>query len=94
MNKNKKINLAFLNKTTLVIVGVLLMIVLASIFLWQSNKNSNQSIPATPAQVYFVGQYRIADGDCKDIVKGEHISSTQGDVTIRGNFYMAKPIAK
>ena len=91
MNKNKKTNLTFLNKTTLAIVGILLMIVLAGIFLWQSNKNSNQSIPATPAQVYFVGQYRIADGDWKDIVKGEHISSTQGKVTLRGNFYMAKP---
>ena len=43
------------------------------------------------AQVYFDGEYCIADGSWQQIVKGEHIPSTKGDVTLRGNFYMLTP---
>jgi hypothetical protein len=43
------------------------------------------------AQVYFDGEYRIADGEWKPIVKGEHIPSTKGDVTLKGNFHMLAP---
>lgn len=41
--------------------------------------------------MYFEGQYRIDDGEWQEIVDGEHISSTQGDVTLRGNFHMLAP---
>ena len=81
----------FLNKTTMQIIGILLIILSAVVLVWQGNKNSNQSIPATSAQVYFVGEYRIGDGEWKEIIEGEHISSTKGDVTLRGNFHMLKP---
>ena len=43
------------------------------------------------AHVYFDGEYRIADGEWQEIVKGNHISSTEGDVTLRGNFHMLAP---
>ncbi|MBR5188027.1 MAG: sulfite exporter TauE/SafE family protein, partial [Clostridia bacterium] len=43
------------------------------------------------AQVYFDGEYRIEDGEWQKIVEGEHIPSTQGDVTLRGNFHMLTP---
>ena len=46
---------------------------------------------ALSAQIYFDGEYRIADGEWQKIVKGEHISSTEGDVTLRGNFHMLAP---
>ena len=46
---------------------------------------------ATAAQVYFEGEYRIADGEWKPIEKGQHISASQGDVTLRGNFHMLTP---
>ena len=73
------------------IIGIVFIIVSSILLLWHGNANSNQSIPTSPASVYFAGEYRIDDGDWKEIEKGEHISSTQGDVTLRGNFHMLKP---
>ena len=34
--------------------------------------------PALLAQVYFDGEYRIADGSWQEIGKGKHIPSTKG----------------
>ena len=81
----------FINRTTLQIVSVLLVLFLAVILLWHGNATSNQAEPALVAQVYFDGEYRIADGEWQKIVKGNHISSTKGDVTLRGNFHMLAP---
>ena len=73
------------------VIGVIVVLLLALILLWHGNATSNQSIPALVAQVYFDGEYRIADGEWQKIVEGEHISSTKGDVTLRGNFHMLAP---
>ena len=88
-NKGKKSR--FFNTTTLQIVGIFLIFLSAVILFWYGNANSLQAATATPAQVYFEGEYRIADGEWQKIVKGEHIPSTQGDVTLRGNFHMTSP---
>ena len=63
----------------------------AVILFWHGNATSNQAIPALVAQVYFDGDYRIADGEWQKIVEGEHIPATKGDVTLRGNFHMLTP---
>ena len=73
------------------VTGVLLLILLAAFLLWFINSNSWQAQPALVADVYFEGEYRIADGEWQPIVEGEHISSTKGDVTLRGNFHMLAP---
>ena len=86
--KNK---FSMLAKTYLPIVGILLLMLLAIFLLWFSNSTSSQATPALIAQVYFDGEYRIGDGDWQKIVKGEHISSTKGDVILRGNFHMLAP---
>ena len=78
-------------KIYLPIVGILLLIVLAVFLLWFNNNTSMQAEPALIAQVYFDGEYRIADGEWHKIVEGEHIPSTKGDVTLRGNFHMKAP---
>ena len=83
--KDKKFN--FLNKTVLQVVGILLIVVSAIFLLAQKSKVSVQSIPASALPIRFVGEYRIGDGEWKEIVEGEHISSTKGDVTLRGRFY-------
>ena len=88
---NKKVKFSFVNKTTLWISGVLVVLLLAVLLFWYGNANSMQAAPAMVAQVYFDGEYRIADGPWQQIVKGKHISSTQGDVTLRGNFHMLAP---
>ena len=41
--------------------------------------------------MYFDGEYRVADGEWHKIVKGNHIPSTKGDVTLRGYFHMLTP---
>ena len=89
--ESKKAKFSFINKTTLWIGGVLCVLLLAVLLLWYGNANSMQAAPALVAQVYFDGEYRIADGPWQQIVKGKHISSTQGDVTLRGNFHMLAP---
>ncbi|MBE5743495.1 MAG: hypothetical protein E7358_02125 [Clostridiales bacterium] len=78
-------------RSILPIVGIILIIISAILLVWQGNTNSNQSVPAYTASVYFDGEYRIGNGEWKEIKKGEHISSTKGDVTLRGNFHMLAP---
>ena len=72
-------------------IGILLLILLTALMMWYGNANSMQAMPAMVAGVYFDGEYRIADGEWQKIVEGEHISSTKGDVTLRGNFHMLAP---
>ena len=88
---SKATKFSFFNKTTLCIAGILTVLLFAIILLWYGNANSMQATPAMVAQVYFDGEYRIADGPWQKIVKGKHISSTEGDVTLRGNFHLLAP---
>ncbi len=73
------------------IIGTILILLSALLLLWRGSATSNQAIPALVAQVYFDGEYRIADGPWQQIVKGKHIPATKGDVTLRGNFHMLTP---
>ena len=91
MMNEKENKPCFLKATTLAITGVLLLVFSAIFLLWHGNANSMQATPAMVAGVYFDGEYRIADGEWQKIVKGKHISSTEGDVTLRGNFHMLAP---
>ena len=86
--KNK---LRAFNKTRLQVVGILLLLFLAVFLLWFYNNTSTQAVPALIAQVYFDGEYKVADGDWHKITEGEHIPATDGDVTLRGNFHMRAP---
>ena len=88
---NKETKFSFINKTTLCIVGIFAVLFLALVLLWHGNATSNQAMPAMVAGVYFDGEYRIADGQWQKIEKGKHISSTEGDVTLRGNFHLVAP---
>lgn len=72
-------------------IGASIVVLLALLLLWRGNATSNQAHLAMVAQVYFDGEYRIADGVWQDIEEGKHISSTQGDVTLRGNFHLLTP---
>ena len=73
------------------VIGAMVILLLALVLLWHGNATSNQAMPALVAQVYFDGEYRIADGPWQPIVEGEHIPATKGDVTLRGNFHMLTP---
>ena len=72
-------------------IGIVAVLLLAALLLWHGNANSTQAASALVAQVRFEGAYRIADGPWQEIVEGEHITATKGDVTLRGNFHMFAP---
>ena len=80
-----------LKHSYLQVIGTILILLFALVLLWHGNATSNQAIPALVAQVYFDGEYRIADGPWQEITEGKHIPSTKGDVTLRGNFHMLTP---
>ena len=79
------------NKSLPAVLGILILLFGAVALLWSGKAGSNQAINAMVAKVYFDGEYRIADGSWQKIVKGQHIPSTKGDVTLRGNFHMLTP---
>ena len=78
-------------KLPLAAMGIILLFLLAALLLRFGQINSNQAMSAMVAKVYFDGEYRIADGAWQKIVSGQHIPSTKGDVTLRGNFHMLTP---
>ena len=73
------------------VIGTIFILLLALVLLWRGNATSHQAVPALVAQVYFDGEYRVSDGPWQQIVEGEHIPATKGDVTLRGNFHMLTP---
>ena len=73
------------------VVGILLLIFLAALMMWFNHVNSTQAISPTVAKVQFYGEYRIGDGQWREITEGQHIPATKGDVTLRGNFHMLTP---
>ena len=83
VNKLKNIK-----KSHFIIAGILLLILLVASLLWFNDSNSVQSESTLPIEVYFEGEYRIADGPWMTYVEGEHIPATKGDVTLRGNLHL------
>ena len=88
---NTKNKSKIFKKSHIQIICIVLLILLAGFLLVFNNKISMQAQSALLAEVYFEGEYRIEDGPWQKIVEGEHIPSTKGDVTLRGNFHMLAP---
>ncbi len=87
----KKNGLKFLKNKAFHITCILLIFLAAVVMLWYGNANSVQAQPALMAQIRFEGEYRVGDGPWQEIAEDEHISSTKGDVTLRGNFHLFTP---
>ena len=68
-----------------------MLFVFAGTLLIYNSLTSNQAASAIAAQIRFEGEYRIGEGKWHEIIPGEHISSTKGDVTLCGNFHMLAP---
>ena len=80
-----------MKKSYLQVAGIVLLLLLAVFLLWFNNSNSMQAMPSMIGSVYFDGEYRIGNGEWQQIVEGEHIPTTEGDVALRGNFHMLDP---
>ena len=81
----------FIFRPHLAVISTAAVLLLALLLLWHGNVTGSQAFPALVAQVYFDGEYRIADGPWQEISKGKHIPATKGDVTLRGNFHTLTP---
>ena len=73
------------------VAGIVVLVLLALVLLWFNYATSLQAVGATAAKVRFEGEYRIGEGQWKEIIPGQHIPATKGDVTLRGNFHMFSP---
>ncbi|MGN0396063.1 MAG: sensor histidine kinase [Coprococcus sp.] len=83
LNKLKKLPFATIGVILIIFFGMFLMIM--------NITGSNQAQMSVPLRVTFQGEYKIADGEWKPLVKGEHISATKGDVTLKGYFQLETP---
>lgn len=72
-------------------MGVVLLLALAAALLWVQNSRTMQAAMSVSLGIRFDGEYRIGDGQWQPVVEGEHISSTKGDVTLRGRFSLLDP---
>ena len=88
---NQKRPFHIFDRSNLQTVSIAVILLLVVALLWHGNATSFQAMGALMAQVRFEGEYRIADGPWQEIVEGEHIPSTKGDVVLRGNFHMLTP---
>lgn len=80
-----------LKKISVPILGFGFMFVMLCCLLLYNMMNNYQSTNSMLANVQFKGEYRIGDGPWQEIDINKHISSTQGDVTLRGDFHLYTP---
>ena len=86
----KSIKENFKNKIFVSLCISLLAIVLCT-FVYTGRNFGNQAMNAMYLSAEFQGEYKVADGDFKPYVKGEHIPADKGDVTLKGNFKLFVP---
>ena len=72
-------------------IAVVLILVLGIILLLKNPKDAAQALDPIFPNIKFSGEYKIAQGEWNSLVEGTHISSTNGDVCLRGNFLMYNP---
>ena len=80
-----------LKKIPWLTIGILFLFSLLALLMVKGSRNSNQALMPTGADIRFEGEYSIDGGPWNPIVEGQHISATQGDVTLRGRFHLYAP---
>ena len=80
-----------MKKLPMGLIGCLFLILVCAVALAVISINPSKAIPASTLTSYFNGEYKIENGDWQPIKAGEHISSTQGEVTLRGKFHVLLP---
>lgn len=90
MQGNKQLQKAW-KKIPFAIIGIISVLAVMLLLLCGNITNSQQSIPALYPNIYFSGEYRLADGPWNTVKAGQHIPATKADVTLRGQFHMVAP---
>ncbi|MBQ7862173.1 MAG: histidine kinase [Clostridia bacterium] len=78
-------------KHSFIIISVILFLVLSCSLVIDAARNNSQAEWAIVPDIRLIGEYKIADGEWKDIVEGEHIPATKGDVMLRGVLEICDP---
>lgn len=81
----------FFSKKNLPGIVVMFVLVLGIILLFKNPKEAIQASDPIFPEIKFNGEYQIAQGEWNSLVEGKHISSTNGDVKLKGNFLMYNP---
>ena len=80
-----------IKKLPMGLIGCLFLIVVCAVSLAIISVNPSKAMPASMLTASFSGEYKIEDGEWQSIPKDGHISSTQGEVTLRGKFIVLLP---
>ena len=80
-----------LNKKVFIGICISLLAIVLCLFIYTGRDYGNQAMNAMYLSAEFQGEYKVADGDWKPYIKGEHIPADKGDVTLKGNFQMFVP---
>lgn len=79
------------DKHSFIIISVILFLVLSCSLVIDAARNNSQAEWAIVPDIRLIGEYKIADGEWKDIVEGEHIPATKGDVMLKGVLEICDP---
>ena len=83
-----------IDKKNIFFVSVILFVVISCALVVNAAMNNTQAEWAIIPDIRLVGEYKIEDGEWQPIVEGEHISSTKGDVHLRGVLEICDPETK
>jgi sensor histidine kinase YesM len=72
-------------------IAVVLILMLGIILLLKNPKDAAQASDPTLPNIKFSGEYKTSEGKWESLVEGMHISSTNGDVLLKGDFLMYDP---
>ena len=91
MKKMLKKWIVTIKKLPMDLICCLFLIVVCAMSLVVISKNPSMAIPASPLTASFKGVYKVAEGEWQSIPENGHIPSTEGKVTLRGNFIVLLP---
>ena len=78
-------------KKILIGICISLLAIVLCFFVYTARQYGNQAMNAFYLSARFQGEYRIANGEWKTYIKGEHIPANKGDVTLKGHFELYVP---
>lgn len=90
MKKNTKILKLIKKPIVIAVVFAVLFSACFALVVSIASKNKTSESPMM-ANINFVGEYKVGDGNWKSIEKDKHIDSTNGTVYLRGYFEMSSP---
>ena len=91
MKETLKKWISAIKKLPIDLIGCLFLIVVCVVSLAVISVNPSKAMPASTLTASFSGAYKIEDGEWQTITEGEHISATQGEVTLQGKFVVLLP---